>query len=235
LDWAHRINSGETGENIPAPKANGASARHESPKEKALMTQLLETQVHPAAPVEETDESEDTEQASQPAGALPPGVEGPVKPKGKTKRDRPWQPGDPGRPPRGEKERLAAEEAAAINPALVPQQPAAITGNGAAMPPGMGTAARPPGVSTAPAQVQPQMPAMPAQEEYSNGAVDLEALRLRFAEAIGVNPQATNAIMRANTWPNGESKPVWYAISNVVPMHFDALYGELGSLLPAGG
>lgn len=246
LDWVTRINNGETGDSIPDPKANGGSswtaenaAKASSPKERALFKQILDTQQVSPAPVGEIEvDEEDGEEVSQPttqpASALPPGVDGPA-PKRKG--------GRPSKAVLEERARLAAEEAAKVNPALVPQQQQAAPqpGNGAALPPGVGGGFRPPGVGGGfrPPGVdvampqQPAMPAMPPQEEYSDGVVTKEDLRSCYAQAVGHDPKGVHTLMRAQVWSDHVGKPQWFTIENVQPIHYDRLYSELGSLIPA--
>lgn len=224
LDWAHRINTGQTGDSIPAPKANGGAPT----KAQVLFNQLVETQqvIPPLAPVGEIEAEEDGEEVSQPTvGAVPPGVETPKR-KG----------GRPSKAMLEERARLAAEEAVKVNPALVPQQTVAPQpGNGAA-PLGMGNGPRPPGMTAVAPQITPQPPAMPAQSDddggYSNGLVTKTDLLDVFQRAWNHNHKGVFPLMRSPTWSDGTSKPMFLSIERVVPEFYDRLYSELEALLP---
>lgn len=233
IDWGLRLEAGTA----PAveQKANGAAAKQAS-AEKALFDTLVATKTPDPVPVaqsggesdpDDTDEGE-TQQAQQarPAGALPPGVEGPVKRKG----------GRPSKAMIAEREAAAAAAQAAVNPALVPQQAQPVS-NGAlplGVTPGGGGGARPPGFgSPAPANaVQPQVPAMPPQEEYSNGLVTEQDVLDAYQAAWAHDHRAVFALMRANKWSDGTAKPPMFDPAKVAPVFYDRLYSELGALTP---
>jgi len=143
--------------------------------------------------------------------------------------------GRPSKAEVAERERRAAEAAAQANPAMPTQQAAPQQHNGA-VPPGMGSGgARPPGVSAPPAPpaVQAQQPAMPSQEEFSDGMFTKEDLRECYVQAVNHDPKGTRALMLAPTWPDGgETKPQWFNIEKVVPLHYDRLIKELSALIP---
>ena len=255
LDWGMRIEAGDS--QAPAP-GNGATKPVAATQQQKLFNQLVETRTEVTPPqvsgkievsqeiqgADETGETTETDQ--QPSrGAVPPGME---KRKG-------------GRPPSAATLAKRAAEAAAsgqsTEPAALPPPPTLIppqqqTQNGAippgvnqgaqssqsqqAVPPGVSQGARPPNMAPMQPAVQPQQPALPPPTEPAQaGTYSLEDVKAVYKAAVDHDPVAANGLLRAKTWPSGETKVPWFLVDKINSAFYDRLYSELAVLIPAEG